>query len=314
MCRGPITHDIAWDADRHIKMFLSYLHAFDQNKKTPLASPSTTTVNEMVDSIIWIIKFNFITILMIPRDMVRFGSLRLVWEGDGKAEGVLPDIKKVITSLAGDNWAFTAAEKFYKNRGLKRTGMALLNTMTNNGTEKNAAIQDLLDIGSALFGLAKDGTGENTWDQYKEVYTYPTYDNAATLFHNREDPICIVTFKPGFDLVTNHAIILKGYNAMIPVSLENIVAEQNGACYFQWNLGTEQIDVPFDCNVEGWRAKQNALLQVVDHYGLLLPGYFRQEQMEVGDIQFDFYYITSEWLEMLGNKEMGLPRVIGATY
>jgi hypothetical protein len=108
-------------------------------------------------------------------------------------------------------------------------------------------------------------------------------------------------------------VILKGYSKMIPVYVEELVSEQNGACYFEWKLDSPAVDVPYDWTVDGWQAKQNALLQVVDHYGLLLPRYFRQE-LVVGEPKFDFYFITSEWLEMLGNKGVGLPRVIGATY
>jgi hypothetical protein len=283
----------------------------------------------MVDSIVWIIKFNFITILMIPRDMIRFGSLRLVWEGDGKAEGILPAIKLVVTSLFGMNWSFTSADKFYQNRALKRAGMALINTMMKTGSVDIASIQDLVDTGSSLFDVFEDtmplpnqdsaeaGTSSKPSDykksEYKEVYTYANYESVAPLFFNREDPICIVAFRAGCDDAAKHAIILKGYSKMVPVYLEELVSEQNGACYFEWKLGTEALDVPYDCTVDGWQAKQNELLLAVDHYGLLLPGYFRHA-LVVGEPKFDFYFITSEWLEMLGDKTMGLPRVIGGTY
>jgi hypothetical protein len=88
-----------------------------------------------------------------------------VWEGDGKGEGVLPLLKKHVRSLTGD-WAYHAVEKYYKDRAIDRVAMMVLmekiKVMYPNQMESvnQNVVQELLDVGSDIFGAHQDSLQE----------------------------------------------------------------------------------------------------------------------------------------------------------
>jgi hypothetical protein len=320
MSRGPITKEMAADTDRHIKLFLSYLDQFDKHRGRP--GDVEEQSGPIKKDVIWLLKYTFVTMLKIPGDMLHFGSLRLMWDGSGMGEGVLPDLKTVTLSTSGENWSFNGADKFYQYRGLKRAGMTLMKSMLKQSDQYHGAMDDMLKSGVEIFQelddtmdpsnpavwSADEGHDDGKKRVYKEVYTYASLASALKAFASGEYPICIVRFKTRFDLGSKYAVILKGYQKMVGLLCHEFVFENNGASYFRWTLGVNELDVPYDWTKNGWEAKQAELLSVVDQYGLLLP---LREANEQG---ISYYFMTSEWTEMLGDGSMGLPRVVGATY
>jgi hypothetical protein len=62
---------------------------------------------------------NMTSLLNLPEMVWKFGPPRLFWEGGYKGEGILQDIKPIITQGTHIPWfATTAMDRYYKEKGM----------------------------------------------------------------------------------------------------------------------------------------------------------------------------------------------------
>ena len=103
-------------AERHIKVFLSYLDKVDDiiiDKKD-----SSTTAKEQKKKKIQTVA-NLTGLLNLPNQMREFGNLRDYWEGGYRGEGILKEIKQLVTQGTYHPWfAKSALTKYYKTKTL----------------------------------------------------------------------------------------------------------------------------------------------------------------------------------------------------
>jgi hypothetical protein len=90
LIHGVVLEQQSYDALRYIKIFLTTMNRFAIHGRIPTTS-GTESETKLPRPLI-LSKFDFITLLKIPCCMLHFGSLHLLWEGDGKGEGALQDI------------------------------------------------------------------------------------------------------------------------------------------------------------------------------------------------------------------------------
>jgi hypothetical protein len=315
MVPGPVSEDNMDDLDRHVKLFLSFVHQFECNRKP---SAQRASVPGGKDIIVWLQKFNFITLLRLAEDIKLFDSLRLLWEGDGKGEGVLPLLKPLIRSLTG-NWALHAARKFYEARALDRVGMSTLFGLENSHPDlaKNGAIAELLDSARTLFGEREDTLGGDLQDQddnddstssthYKDVYMYQSYEGFADSFHSG-DPVSCVAYPHIEGDQLQFFIMLKGEQGIVKLLPGEYECTKNGAAFFAWSIAASTSDAPFEFAPKGWKMRREQLNQHTKYFILLLP-------ITLNDGRFVYYLITHTWEEMIANGGIVRPRVSCATY
>lgn len=174
------------DVDRHIKFFLTYVAFLCKTRKQSSARGDSgfeeeDEVDEDDDAgegslsdgkvPVWIKKYNFITLLTLSEDMVAMGSLRHLYEGDGKGEGGLPAVKESITSMQ-HSWAFHAAERYYKKRSLQRVSLSLVRSiqMQYAGQRIPGPLKHLAETSQTIFGDFdamldnEDNAGEEQYD------------------------------------------------------------------------------------------------------------------------------------------------------
>jgi hypothetical protein len=303
------------DVDRHVKLFLSFVHQFECNRKP---SAHRVSVQGGKDIIVWLQKFNFITLLRLADDIKLFDSPRLLWDGGGKCEGVLPLIKPHIRSLTG-NWAMNGAKKYYEVRALDRVGMTTVVGLDNTPMKcaKNAAIAELLDSARTLFGDREDtlfGDIHNQDDdaystsssEYKDVYMYQSYDQFDRSFKSG-DPVSCVAYSPNVGHELEFFIMLKGEQGIVQLSLGDFYCTKNGAAFFAWSKAASAANTPFELSPTGWKERRQQINHNTTYFILLLP-------IQLNDGRYVYYLITHTWEEMIENGSIVRPRVSCATY
>lgn len=354
-------HDkfIAEDADRHIKLFLSYVEMLCRSRRRAADSSETGDLNEGDSESsdcepigdgggkvpAWIKKYNFITLLTIVEDMVYIGSLRHVWEGDGKGEGGLPEVKESILSTKG-NWAFHAAERYYKRRSLQRVSLTLVQNIKEEyaGKEIPEALRDMIQSSEELFGQFDEAAdedqnyeSENEDDQptdndygsndakmndkeyrcgssYKSFHFYAS-ESIALEALDMAVPLSVLCFKNG-----SFGMVLRGGTHMIELTLENQgnrPTTRLGAAYWVWS--PQQAPVPIPSNVNGQSISKESstidnlrgsILDLTRHNCVFLP----HDCFDKAKNGWRYYVITTEYEEILENGTFGRPQLSGATY
>jgi hypothetical protein len=293
MVSGPISEEQIQDADRHIKIFLSNVEKFDAHhskRKKPL----------------FVSCFNFVSLLNLPECMRRYGSLRLLWEGDGKGEGAIRCLKRLINNGLKGRWAYWTAMKYLKERSVKNV---LADTVTTTSFEKDHrdAVKMMLAAATSIIGELDDDDeddedGGRTADSLKnnrlnEFFQYPSIEKARNSFISDSTPLSVLAFEKQ----NRFGMVIKGkHQGESKVRLLYLKKEEHlstifGAAYFSWSLENDPVEIEF--------------AEVVNaSYCLLLPLSLGEDQ-PVGQ-----YLITSDWREMLEDGSIQLSQVPGAAY
>jgi hypothetical protein len=319
MFTGSISEEDRLDVDRHIKIFLTILHSFAASKeksKGPVTDPHPV-----------IGKYNFITMLQFARDMFTMGSLRQLWEGDGKGEGALPLLKTKIQSVKGD-WAFLAGERYYKARGIDRVAMAHVEQMKElygKGAIPDS-VQQMWNLSQEVFGALDGSLGDADDEEdnedaealcgtsYKEFHMYKSIEEVHEQF-DESMPLSVLSFNSdegsNGESITMGAILKGGVDMVV---LRRVGSSpdcvRNGAAYFIWTLDdytTTLTNVPRDKPVPEQR---EFLCGAMLHNCVFLPLLSLSANNRAGI----YYVITSEWEEMCDDGNMNRPRVSGASY
>ena len=96
--RSKIDTNISIAMEREIKLFLSNINIIQQLL-------STKKNNE---KLIWLKKYNFQSLLNLPKALIEFGPLVKLWEGGNQGEGYLRYIKPRIRDVHSKNWNVNA--------------------------------------------------------------------------------------------------------------------------------------------------------------------------------------------------------------
>ena len=246
---GTIHQQQALDLERYVKLFLSIVERFDNEGRNASGTKQSVILA----------KFNLITLLKITEDTERFGGLRALYEGDGKAEGALTLFKPLCKTFNGD-WSYNTARKYYEYRGLERVVKASLHNldgMYSSDNEMSDGLKDLATVSRKVFGEfdgsveyepdKDDDTPDSANDQperagYKEFMLYKTEDHAVDEFGcgNSINVICFLDESE----VPRFGMVLKGGSQMLELRLGYLVSQEAGSAYFNWELCIPAIDIP----------------------------------------------------------------------
>jgi hypothetical protein len=299
MVSGPISEEQVQDADRHIKIFLSaveHFDAFHTKRKKPL----------------WISSYNFVSLLNFPDLLRRYGSLRLLWEGDGKGEGAIRCLKRLINQGLKGRWAYWTAMKYLQERSVNNVlGDAV--TAVSWDDDARDAVKQMLAAARSIIGDFNQGDDDNqnedgnqdedggrTADSLKsnrfnEFFEYGDIEKARSNFMSNNTAISILAFENQ----NRFAMVIKGRRGdgrtLLYLKREEFLSTIFGAAYFNWSLENDPIESD---QVEVANASYCLLLP-------LSPG---------ADQPMGQYLITSDWREMLEDGTIQLPRVPGAVY
>jgi hypothetical protein len=260
-----VTEEVVSDLQRHVKIFLNCVDKFDSG----IRICSLKERNPL-----WIQSSNFVALLNLPKAMERFGPPRELWEGGPRGEGILRELKPLITGLRG-NWAANALRRFYQNRAFEDI-LSQLGSLPGD--------TDYVDEGSDD-EFQEDGRMLSS-TRYRPFRYYADKDTALQAL-DKSMPLSIIQLSDGrFGFVTKE-------NKFFPVQRENFRVQVCGASYFEWSCN--RVDEVIEDNV--W---QNMIL----HHCLFLPRLAADGKPEPGRC---YYVITSQWLEMNADGSIGLP-------
>ena len=93
------------ETDNYIKLFLTFLHQWDEKSKDTKSKP------------IWLLSYSLLNLLNFPNMMRPYEPIRNLWEGGSRGEGILKLIKRNIPSI-NTNWHISATKKFYQHKSL----------------------------------------------------------------------------------------------------------------------------------------------------------------------------------------------------
>ena len=103
---SSVNDELINQLDRHIRLFLSAVDvlsdAVDDTKEKP----------------VWISSYTYMCLMNVPDMMRRYGVIRHYWEGKYFGEGILRDVKPLISHLYV-NWEVNATKRLYQNMGMK---------------------------------------------------------------------------------------------------------------------------------------------------------------------------------------------------
>jgi hypothetical protein len=315
MLNDGISEDDRYDVDRHIKIFLSLVAA--------LAASKEKAAGKSPDHHPAIGKYNLITLLQVARDMFTMGSLRQMFEGDGKGEGALPLLKTAIQSLSA-NFAFHAGERYYKARALDRVAMEHIERMKElygEGPSVPTSVKKMLDLSKLVFGNLDESLGEadeqdekedSEWicgTSYKEFHMYKSVEEVHEQFANGM-PLSVLCFEHE-DGRLRWCVILKGGVELVRLHRvrDSPDCVRNGASYFKWSidrLPTSILGIAPNLPVAQQR---DELKSAMKHNCVFLPLLSLSS-----DISTLYYVITSEWEEMCEDGWIDLPRLSCGTY
>ena len=84
--------------DREIEIYLTNVHVVYKEIQ------SYNSSNKNPIDYYWLKKYNFLSLLNIPKTMERYGPLINLWEGSNQGEGYLRYVKPKITDIHSRNW------------------------------------------------------------------------------------------------------------------------------------------------------------------------------------------------------------------
>jgi hypothetical protein len=87
-----------------IKLFLDTVHKVDFKLRNGVGKPK------------WYSMGNYMNLLNLPDQILRYGLLRLVWEGIFQGEAILRLIKPLVKSVNRKDWHLHALTRFYKQK------------------------------------------------------------------------------------------------------------------------------------------------------------------------------------------------------
>jgi hypothetical protein len=196
MVEGTIREEEAVDADRHIKIFLTCVEHFDRpvrdsakakaaSASAAAAAPEATaaaTPKGKIKKASWLSHYNFVNLLNLPDTLRRYGSLRLLWEGDGKGEGALRLLKPLIRGLKG-KWAYNAALSYLKLRSIQR--IMLSSGQLGDKGELSSSFKAMLEALAHACG-SSNAPREIESDRDIEAYSMPTCSGRKRPRHDNE--------------------------------------------------------------------------------------------------------------------------------
>jgi hypothetical protein len=212
--------------------------------------------------------------------MERFGPLLLLWEGGGKGEGILRELKRVIPGLKG-NWQRNGLLRFLQEK-------AFVSLMEDIGLlddcrDEEEDVED--DLGS-------DGTVISI--RYKAYKVYKDVNDLKSALAAHK-PLSLVGLNDGqFGAIVK----IDKEKKFVPVSRGAFVEEVCGASYFSWSLEEHQAN-------ETGGERCNQYEERIKHHCLLLPRLDGNGNAVANGNTY--YMITSRWLEMIRDGTVGLP-------
>jgi hypothetical protein len=315
MIRGVVTELESKDALRHIKIFLTTVNRFETYGKatpTPGSDSSAKPAKPVILS-----KYNFITLLKIPGCMLRFGSLRLLWEGDGKGEGALPLLKRSVNCLTG-NWAFNVAVNYYQNRGISRvlqTIVPAIDELDDASLYSSMidAARNIISVDSDSKVLVDDDAVPNDIDssstdgrqsvRYKSFKTYDSQRFVSNLLQTGV-PISVV----GLDGCDDIFVVLKDKENKLVLRLRpgSFLGHFSAMAYFDWRVDPSPVSICSIGNVPF------PLDSRISRRALLLPLIHWQKHTFVGTIPetAPFGLITDDWEEMFADGSVQKPKFL----
>jgi hypothetical protein len=277
MVEGEVGDEEVWAVERHVKLFLSTYDRFDDYRRRRVASRPVQNGRSMKKKkAAWISHMNFASLLNLPGVMRRYGSLRVLWEGDRKGEGGLPRLKSQVKKGVTGNWSSSACRSVLCETALER---AIQSAACSVGTDSSdQSVQQLLDAAKLVVGHE----GTRVYKNYKK------YDNEPQALQALASgsPISLVILKSD----SSWGIIIRG-GKVLPITLVLGDAAEviGGAAYHKFEHGEPRELILGD----GEFMEADA----ISKYALLLP------QLANGDFPGRHYLITSNWeeLDLAGN-------------
>jgi hypothetical protein len=285
MLSGPVTEAQIMDAERHIKIFLSCVENFD-HYRTKRHKP------------LWASSYNFISLLNLPGLMQKYGSLRMLWEGDGKGEGALRLLKRLIVNGLKGNWALCTALRYLKEKAMKHMLRASVDA-TEWNTECRPTVNEMLKVARSIIGdeddtniVGKDdddGFAEenNNGKRFGDYNAYTDIEEVRRVLGMRDMPISAVALEDD----QRFAVILQGGTSLVYLIREEFKKTVCGASYFGWSLENTPTEYAGGLNIT--------------NYCLLLP----LDAVLKGNNEDSYYLITSTWKEMLEDGTVDLSRI-----
>ena len=173
-------------ADRHFRIFLSMTE-----KLTSKLYPNN--IKSKLES-----SYSYLAVLEIVTIMSKYGCVRNVWEGSYQGEGILKELKPIISDLRM-NWHVNAGERHHKKKSLKR----ILETYVEKDTSFYQSIN---------------------------VCKYENQETVIEMFENRKSLSVFHHNKNGY------FILIEGGKKM-KLHLNDFKVEHVGLSYFEWSIG-----------------------------------------------------------------------------
>ena len=92
--------------DKSIRIFLTYLDRVDNCLREGKGSP------------IWSTSYSYMCLMNIPMVLKKYGSLRNLWEGGYRGEGIIKRVKPIVHQFT-THWHVRLMENFYQNRSIE---------------------------------------------------------------------------------------------------------------------------------------------------------------------------------------------------
>ena len=99
--RSDIDTETPIAMEREIKLFLSNINIIEK-------SLSSKKKKKKDEKPIWLLKYNFQSLLNLPQSLIEFGPLARLWEGGNQGEGYLRYVKPRIRDVNSENWNINA--------------------------------------------------------------------------------------------------------------------------------------------------------------------------------------------------------------
>ena len=253
-------------ADRLVKLFLSSVDTLDAGLRSPTEKP------------VWLSKYNFPCLLNLPHMMALFGMPRNLWEGGKQGEGILRDVKPLISGLHG-RWAQAAHIHYAASQSLKKVTASYdtyVSNMTSSALQCIINNHELVDEDvSEDFDLTTDADDGYRLGDYRR---YRSWARCNSSFLANSPMSCV--------LLSDNNI----YCVMVGGLYFNLEAETKvsmdvccGLPYFNWKLSIAPTKPPTNSTV-------------LD-YCLFLPRHFGVHQEGLSPYR-EYAVITKSWKEL----------------
>ena len=333
MVEGTVEESEALDAERHVKIFLSCLERFDK------------ATRKSDEKEVWLTRYNLIRLLNLPKTLLRYGSLRLLWEGDGKGEGALRLLKRLIHGLRG-NWALNAAQAYLRERSIQKIMHALLLSMEQQSESLLPSAVALANELRKQFGLdstdglasnkrshnaMEQGVGPAEPDAIADADSVSVEDPEERAQQNNigigaeDEDEAQQSFNPRYKDYHRYKNITEAKQAMNDGRIVSFVMLRDSSFCIVLKTGhllpikaVEQTIKRCGAVYYKWEHAAETVVRPNDvgivRYCLLLPllaaGGFQNKEV----FENEFYMITSDWKEMVENFNLSRPRMRQAVY